>query len=84
MHVCLLRGRLNVLANVIGKELDQIFCQFDSKLEAADEVWKGLSEWRNISKNKNNMFFEYNFFIHIRKLQALFNIKLKSNPISNM
>lgn len=32
------RGRLNVLANVIQKELDQIFCQFDSKLEAADEV----------------------------------------------
>lgn len=37
---CLLsiRGRLNVLANVIRKELEQIFCQFDSKLEAADEV----------------------------------------------
>ncbi|CAB1318883.1 unnamed protein product [Coregonus sp. 'balchen'] len=32
------RGRLNVLANVIRKELDQIFCQFDSKLEAADEI----------------------------------------------
>ncbi|CAM9284040.1 unnamed protein product [Lampetra planeri] len=31
------RGRLNVLANVIRKELDQIFCQFDPKLEAADE-----------------------------------------------
>nr|XP_020443063.1 2-oxoglutarate dehydrogenase, mitochondrial-like isoform X3 [Monopterus albus] len=31
------RGRLNVLANVIRKELDQIFCQFDSKLEAANE-----------------------------------------------
>lgn len=27
-----------MLANVIRKELDQIFCQFDSKLEAADEV----------------------------------------------
>lgn len=37
------RGRLNVLANVIRKELEQIFCQFDSKLEAADEVrhWRG-------------------------------------------
>lgn len=34
----LFRGRLNVLANVIRKDLDQIFCQFDSKLEAADEV----------------------------------------------
>uniref|UniRef100_A0A673KIK3 2-oxoglutarate dehydrogenase complex component E1 n=1 Tax=Sinocyclocheilus rhinocerous TaxID=307959 RepID=A0A673KIK3_9TELE len=31
------RGRLNVLANVIRKELEQIFCQCDSKLEAADE-----------------------------------------------
>ncbi|XP_077442221.1 2-oxoglutarate dehydrogenase complex component E1 isoform X2 [Vanacampus margaritifer] len=31
------RGRLNVLANVIRKELDQIFCQFDPKLESADE-----------------------------------------------
>ncbi|XP_030213982.1 oxoglutarate (alpha-ketoglutarate) dehydrogenase a (lipoamide) isoform X3 [Gadus morhua] len=31
------RGRLNVLANVIRKELEQIFCQFDSKMEAADE-----------------------------------------------
>lgn len=32
------RGRLNVLANVIRKDLEQIFCQFDPKLEAADEV----------------------------------------------
>ncbi|XP_061795379.1 2-oxoglutarate dehydrogenase-like, mitochondrial isoform X1 [Nerophis lumbriciformis] len=31
------RGRLNVLANVIRKDLNQIFCQFDPKLEAADE-----------------------------------------------
>nr|XP_039273817.1 2-oxoglutarate dehydrogenase, mitochondrial-like isoform X1 [Styela clava] len=31
------RGRLNVLANVIRKDLDQIFCQFDSKLEPNDE-----------------------------------------------
>ncbi|XP_030059146.1 2-oxoglutarate dehydrogenase-like, mitochondrial [Microcaecilia unicolor] len=31
------RGRLNVLANVIRKELEQIFCQFDPKLEASDE-----------------------------------------------
>lgn len=36
--ICFFRGRLNVLANVIRKELEQIFCQFDSKLEAADEV----------------------------------------------
>lgn len=41
------RGRLNVLANVIRKELEQIFCQFDSKLEAADEV-RPLLSLRNI------------------------------------
>lgn len=32
-----LRGRLNVLANVCRKPLEKIICQFDSKLEAADE-----------------------------------------------
>jgi len=31
------RGRLNVLANVCRKPLEQLFCQFDSKLEADDE-----------------------------------------------
>ncbi|XP_062926486.1 2-oxoglutarate dehydrogenase-like, mitochondrial isoform X1 [Mobula hypostoma] len=31
------RGRLNVLANVIRKDLEQIFCQFDPKLEASEE-----------------------------------------------
>jgi len=31
------RGRLNVLANVVRKDLDQIFSQFDSKLRAGDE-----------------------------------------------
>ncbi|XP_070544231.1 2-oxoglutarate dehydrogenase complex component E1-like isoform X1 [Ptychodera flava] len=31
------RGRLNVLANVCRKPLEQLFCQFDPKLEAADE-----------------------------------------------
>ncbi|KAG5443699.1 2-oxoglutarate dehydrogenase, mitochondrial [Clonorchis sinensis] len=31
------RGRLNVLANVCRKPLEDIFCQFDSRLEAADE-----------------------------------------------
>lgn len=46
---CLLsfRGRLNVLANVIRKELEQIFCQFDSKLEAADEVSPSQYVWIN-------------------------------------
>lgn len=32
-----------MLANVIRKELEQIFCQFDSKLEAADEVRRVFS-----------------------------------------
>ena len=32
------RGRLNVLANVCRKPLEQIFTQFDPTLEAADEV----------------------------------------------
>lgn len=40
------RGRLNVLANVIRKDLEQIFCQFDPKLEAADEV--GVKPWSQI------------------------------------
>ncbi|XP_033747681.1 LOW QUALITY PROTEIN: 2-oxoglutarate dehydrogenase, mitochondrial-like [Pecten maximus] len=31
------RGRLNVLANLCRMPLEKIFCQFDSKLEAADE-----------------------------------------------
>ncbi|KAF5397000.1 hypothetical protein PHET_09555 [Paragonimus heterotremus] len=31
------RGRLNVLANVCRKPLEDIFCQFDSRLEPADE-----------------------------------------------
>jgi 2-oxoglutarate dehydrogenase E1 component len=54
------RGRLNVLANVCRKPLEQIFCQFDSKLEAADEgsgdvkYHLGMSHERlNRSTNKN-------------------------------
>ena len=31
------RGRLNVLANVTRKPLEEIFCEFDSKLKPADE-----------------------------------------------
>ena len=31
------RGRLNVLANVCRKPLEQLFCQFDPKLDADDE-----------------------------------------------
>lgn len=32
------RGRLNVLANVCRKSLEQLFTQFDPTLEASDEV----------------------------------------------
>ena len=37
MNSLTFRGRLNVLANVCRKPLEQIFCQFDSKLEPEDE-----------------------------------------------
>lgn len=54
------RGRLNVLANVCRKPLEQIFCQFDSKLEADDEgsgdvkYHLGMSHERlNHATNKN-------------------------------
>ena len=57
------RGRLNVLANVCRKPLDQIFCQFDSKLEAKDEgsgdvkYHLGMSHERhNKVSNKNVKF----------------------------
>lgn len=32
------RGRLNVLANVARKPLEDLFCQFDPMLEPEDEV----------------------------------------------
>lgn len=54
------RGRLDVLANVCRKPLEEIFCQFDSKLEAADEgsgdvkYHLGMSHERlNRTTNKN-------------------------------
>ena len=34
------RGRLNVLANVARKPLEELFCQFDPMLEPEDEVGK--------------------------------------------
>lgn len=43
-----------MLANVIRKELEQIFCQFDSKLEAADEVRPPLSP-RNLWRSSAHM-----------------------------
>lgn len=53
------RGRLNVLANVIRKDLDQIFCQFDPKLEAADEVRK-LLICDNVENYQRRAFWRYN------------------------
>lgn len=59
---CTFRGRLNVLANVIRKDLDQIFCQFDPKLEAADEVICGkLSE--KISLDLQLMLYSVSHFL---------------------
>lgn len=59
-HFPLDSGRLNVLANVCRKPLEHIFCQFDSKLEAADEgsgdvkYHLGMSHERlNRTTNKN-------------------------------
>lgn len=62
---CTFRGRLNVLANVIRKDLDQIFCQFDPKLEAADEVICGkLSE--KISLDLQPMLYSVSIFYACR------------------
>lgn len=44
---CLFRGRLNVLANVARKPLEQIFCQFNPQLEPADEVRDTPSDYGN-------------------------------------
>ncbi len=66
------RGRLNVLANIIRKDLDQIFCQFDPKLEPTDigqagDVKYHLGKSRqylllNLSSMKNGQF---TFYIYI-------------------
>lgn len=53
-----------MLANVIRKELEQIFCQFDSKLEAADEVSNSsfpsaevpLSQFNSLNRLQNKCF----------------------------
>lgn len=76
LHLCpILRGRLNVLANVIRKELEQIFCQFDSKLEAADEVrelfyhyWKSLMIWMFIWILWNILFLRKIFCLAINQM----------------
>uniref|UniRef100_A0AAY5ETQ9 Oxoglutarate dehydrogenase L n=1 Tax=Electrophorus electricus TaxID=8005 RepID=A0AAY5ETQ9_ELEEL len=48
------RGRMKVLTNVVWKDLDQIFCQFDPKLEAADKHHLGMyHEWLNRKMDKN-------------------------------
>lgn len=44
-----------MLANVIRKELEQIFCQFDSKLEAADEVRTGFSKCLSQSSTPDHL-----------------------------
>lgn len=65
-----LSGRLNVLANVIRKDLNQIFCQFDPKLEAADEVREllmydgALMLHRFIYLTQLKEYFPF-FFLHL-------------------
>jgi len=54
------RGRLNVLANIIRKDLDQIFCQFDPKLEPSDVGQSGdvkyhLGKFQKIKLRKNKL-----------------------------
>lgn len=49
------RGRLDVLANVCRKPLEQIFTQFDPTLEATDEVRMFVSTfYLNLSGGKRN------------------------------
>lgn len=48
------RGRLDVLANVCRKPLDKIFCQFDPKLEAADEGSGDVKYHLGMSHNRLN------------------------------
>ena len=38
------RGRLNVLANVAGQPLEQIFCRFNAHEDPKHEVW-GMEVW---------------------------------------
>ncbi|XP_061783339.1 2-oxoglutarate dehydrogenase complex component E1-like isoform X1 [Nerophis lumbriciformis] len=54
------RGRLNVLANVVHKELDQIFCQFDPKLEAADEGSGDVKYHLGMSHTRTNSLSDKN------------------------
>ncbi|XP_061732144.1 2-oxoglutarate dehydrogenase complex component E1-like isoform X2 [Nerophis ophidion] len=54
------RGRLNVLANVVHKELDQIFCQFDPKLEAADEGSGDVKYHLGMSHTRRNRLSDKN------------------------
>ncbi|XP_071506052.1 2-oxoglutarate dehydrogenase complex component E1-like [Diadema antillarum] len=63
------RGRLNVLANVARKPLEQIFCQFDSKLEAADEGSGDVKYHLGMSMTRHN---------HISKRNI--NLALVANP----
>ncbi|XP_006814040.2 LOW QUALITY PROTEIN: 2-oxoglutarate dehydrogenase complex component E1-like [Saccoglossus kowalevskii] len=48
------RGRLNVLANVCRKPLEQLFCQFDPKLEAADEGSGDVKYHLGMSHERHN------------------------------
>jgi len=52
------RGRLNVLANVCRKSLEQLFTQFDSTLEASDEVCPQTNQTYSPSRETKVVFAE--------------------------
>jgi len=64
------RGRLNVLANIIRKDLDQIFCQFDPKLEPTDVGQSG--------DVKYHLGMSHETINHASK--ELINVSLCANP----
>ena len=51
------RGRLNVLANIIRKDLSDIFCQFDPSLEPSDVGQSGDVKY-HLGELKNFLFLK--------------------------
>ena len=62
------RGRLNVLANVCRKPLEQIFTHFDPNLEPTDEVKLGFIPC--------NLTIEIYYMVYGNKMKILFSIVL--------
>ncbi|XP_033123108.1 2-oxoglutarate dehydrogenase, mitochondrial-like isoform X2 [Anneissia japonica] len=59
------RGRLNVLANVARKPLEQLFSQFDSKLEASDEGSGDVKYHLGMAHDRHNHISNKNIHIAI-------------------